>query len=237
MLPPEIIAGVIRVKILLLEDNSEITQWVEKGLGDAGHTVDCFGNGPDALFAATTRSYDVLILDRMVPELDGLSVLKALRAAKNTTPVLILTALNEVSDRVEGLEAGADDYLAKPFAISELSARIAALGRRAPSISSGEETTLKYEGLELDLLARSCRRDGQLIELHAKEIRLLEVFMRNKGRVMTRSMLLEKVWDINFDPETNVVNTNVSRLRNKIDKPFKTSLLKTVRGAGYVFGA
>ncbi|WP_170331112.1 winged helix-turn-helix domain-containing protein [Ruegeria arenilitoris] len=225
------------MKLLLLEDNLEITQRVEKGLGEAGHSVDCFENGPDALFAATTRSYDVLILDRMVPELDGLSVLKALRAAKNTTPVLMLTALNEVTDRVEGLEAGADDYLAKPFAISELTARIVAICRRSQAIQANEETTLKYEDLELDLLARTCRRGDQIIELHAKEIRLLEVFMRNRGRVLTRSMLLEKVWDINFDPETNVVNTNVSRLRNKIDKPFNTALLRTVRGAGYVFGA
>lgn len=225
------------MKILLLEDNPDIAQWIEKGLGEAGHSIDRFENGPDALFTATTRSYDVLILDRMVPELDGLSVLKALRAARNTTPVLMLTALNEVTDRVEGLEAGADDYLAKPFAITELLARIAALGRRGQVGMPGGESVLKHAGLELDLLARTCRRDGHAIELHAKEIRLLEVFMRNKGRVLTRSMLLEQVWDINFDPETNVVNTNVSRLRNKIDKPFQTSLLKTVRGAGYVFGA
>lgn len=222
--------------MLLLEDNTEISKWIIDGLTASGHIVDHFETGPDALFAATTRDYDVLILDRMVPDLDGLSVLKALRAAKRTTPTLMLTALGEVDDRVAGLEAGADDYLSKPFAMSELQARVMALGRRISAVQVSDETRLTYKDLELDLLSHTCWRGGQKIDLHAKEIRLLEVFLRNKGRVLTRAMLLERVWAINFDPETNVVNTNVSRLRVKIDKPFETSLIRTIRGAGYVLG-
>ena len=225
------------MRILLLEDDKEIRRWVCKGLEAAGHIVDWFENGPDALFAATTQSYDVLILDRMVPELDGLSLLKALRSAKVMTPTLMLTALGEVEDRVDGLEAGADDYLTKPFASSELLARIVALNRRGEQNQPEETAVLTYEDLELNLLKHTCSRDNQAIDLNTKEIRLLEVLMRNKGRIMTRTMLLERVWSINFDPETSIVETHISRLRTKIDKPFSTALIRTVRGAGYVFGS
>jgi DNA-binding response OmpR family regulator len=178
--------------------------------------------------------FDVLVLDRMTPELDGLSVLKALRAAKNQTPALFLTALSEGEDRVEGLEAGADDYLSKPFAMSELVARIVALGRRSTPLNPEEITTLSAENLSLDLIKRRCMRGGKLIDLNSKEFALLEVLLRNKGRIMTRTMLLERVWSMHFDPATSVVETHMSRLRAKIEKPFNAVLIRTVRGAGYV---
>jgi DNA-binding response OmpR family regulator len=223
--------------VLLLEDDEEIRQWICKNFETAGHVVDWFDNGPDALFAATKQSYDVLILDRMVPELDGLSLLKALRSAKIKTPTLMLTAVGEVQDRVDGLEAGADDYLVKPFASSELLARVVALGRRGEQNLPESTGILTCEDLELNLIKHTCHRGGESIDLNAKEIRLLEVLMRNKGRVMTRTMLLERVWGINFEPETSVVETHVSRLRAKIDKPFATALIRTKRGAGYVLGS
>lgn len=223
------------MNILLLEDEAELAQWVEKCLTEAGHTIDHFADGKSALIAATTHDYDLLILDRMVPELDGLSVLKTLRSTRSDVPVLMLTALGDVADKVEGLEAGADDYLAKPFAQSELMARVMALGRRGGP-SQSEPTSLSHEDLHLNLLAQTCTRAGQPIDLNPKEIRLLEALMRNKGRVMTRAMLLERVWQISFDPSTNVVETHVSRLRAKVDKPFGKALIETVRGSGYVFG-
>ena len=223
------------MKILLLEDDGEIGAWVSDGLVRSGHVVDWLKSGRDALVAATTREYDVLVLDRMVPELDGLSVLKALRSAKVATPALILTALGDVDDRVEGLQSGADDYLTKPFAFSELEARVAALGRRTLSSAETDNSVLLAGDIRLDLYRRRCRRRDRNIDLNAKEFRLLEVFMRSKGRVLTRSMLLEKVWDLNFDPTTSVVETHVSRLRGKIEKPFGDTVIRTIRGAGYVF--
>lgn len=223
------------MNILLLEDEAELATWIEKSLREAGHTIDHFTDGKSALIAATTQEYDVLILDRMVPELDGLSVVKTLRSTRSSVPVLMLTALGDVADRVEGLEAGADDYLAKPFAQTELLARVMALGRRGGP-SQAEPTSLNHEDLHLNLLSQSCTRAGEVIDLNPKEIRLLEALMRNKGRVMTRAMLLERVWQISFDPSTNVVETHVSRLRAKLDKPFEKPLIETVRGAGYVFG-
>ncbi|MFT6224023.1 MAG: DNA-binding response OmpR family regulator [Paracoccaceae bacterium] len=223
------------MKILLLEDDTEIGGWVNDGLTRAGHVVDWLENGRDALIAATTHSYDVMVLDRMTPELDGLSVLKAVRASKNMTPVLFLTALSDVDDRVEGLQAGADDYLSKPFALSELEARVAALGRRAPTTAHPEVTTLTAGDISLDLLKHSCTRQGKRILLNTKEFRLLEAFIRARGRVLTRNMLLEKVWDMNFDPTTSVVETHVSRLRAKIEKPFGDTVIRTLRGAGYIF--
>lgn len=223
------------MKILLLEDDKEIGGWVNDGLTRAGHVVDWLENGRDALIAATTHSYDVMILDRMTPELDGLSVLKAVRASKNMTPALFLTALSDVDDRVEGLQAGADDYLSKPFALSELEARVAALGRRAQASSQPEVTSLVAGDISLNLLKQSCTRQGKAIVLNAKEFRLLEAFIRAKGRVLTRNMLLEKVWDLNFDPTTSVVETHVSRLRSKIEKPFGDTVIRTIRGAGYIF--
>lgn len=223
------------MNILLLEDEADLAAWVTKILTEAGHVVDGFTDGKTALIAATTHDFDLLILDRMVPELDGLSVLKTLRATGSSVPTLMLTALGDVADKVEGLEAGADDYLAKPFAQTELLARVMALGRRGGPAQS-EPSSLSHGDLHLDLLSQICTRAGQKLDLNPKEIRLLEALMRNKGRVMTRAMLLERVWQISFDPSTNVVETHVSRLRAKVDKPFEKALIETVRGSGYVFG-
>lgn len=225
------------MKLLVLEDDKDIGEWVRDGLTRAGHTVDLVTNGKDALVAATTRDFDVLILDRMVPELDGLSVLKAIRAAQNTTPVIFLTALSDIDDRVEGLQSGADDYLSKPFAMTELEARVAALGRRATPNATPEVTKLTVADVTLDLLKQTCTRRGQPIDLNGKEFRLLEALMRAKGRIQTRNMLLEKVWDMNFDPTTSVVETHMSRLRSKIEKPFGDTFIRTIRGAGYVVDA
>ena len=226
------------MRILLLEDDKQLGPWITGGLQEEGHVVDHFKDGKDALIAAMGQEYDLLILDRMVPGLDGLAVLKSLRASKNTTPALFLTALGEVDARVEGFEAGGDDYLTKPFAFVELSARVNALGRRRDGGDTGESaaTTLRFANLSLDLLARRCERGGQVIDLMAKEFKLLEYFMRRPGRLVTRTMLLEQVWDMSFDPTTSVVETHISRLRSKIDKPFDEALLRTRRGEGYVFG-
>jgi DNA-binding response OmpR family regulator len=226
------------MRILLLEDDKDLGPWVANGLGEEGHVIDHFADGKDALLAAMGQDYDLLILDRMVPGLDGLSLLKSLRASKNTTPALFLTALGEVDDRVEGFEGGGDDYLTKPFAFVELSARVNALGRRREGgdAAGAEPNLLRHGDLSLDLLARRCERQGQPIELMAKEFKLLEYFMRRPGRLVTRTMLLEQVWDMSFDPTTSVVETHISRLRAKIDKPFDQELLRTRRGEGYVFG-
>ncbi|MCG7522007.1 response regulator transcription factor [Ruegeria sp. Ofav3-42] len=223
------------MQILLLEDDPEIGDWIQCGLKRSGQVVDWFSNGREALIAATTSDYDVVILDRMVPELDGLSVLKTMRSARIETPVLFLTALGDVEDRVEGLEAGADDYLAKPFAFSELEARVAALGRRANRKLTTDAVSLSSKDIHLDLLKQKCTRRGVAVDLNTKEFRLLEAFMRSKGRILTRNMLLEKVWGLNFDPTTSVVETHVSRLRSKIEKPFGDQVIKTVRGTGYLF--
>ena len=226
------------MRILLLEDDDQLGPWVAGGLREEGHVVDHFTDGKDALLAAMGQEFDLLILDRMVPGLDGLAMLKSLRASRNATPALFLTALGEVDARVEGFEAGGDDYLTKPFAFAELSARVNALGRRrdGPDAGAQEQTTLRYGDLALDLLSRSCERQGQVIDLMAKEFKLLEYFMRRPGRLVTRTMLLEQVWDMSFDPTTSVVETHISRLRAKIDKPFDTALIRTRRGEGYVFG-
>lgn len=226
------------MRILVLEDDSQLGPWVTSGLKEEGHVVDLFEDGKEALLAAMGQDYDLLILDRMVPGLDGLAVLKSLRASKNKTPALFLTALGEVDARVEGFEAGGDDYLTKPFAFAELSARVNALGRRREGGSSDpvETTTLRYGDLSLDLVARHCERQGQAIDLMAKEFKLLEYFMRRPGRLVTRTMLLEQVWDMSFDPTTSVVETHISRLRTKVDKPFDGELIRTRRGEGYVFG-
>lgn len=226
------------MRILLLEDDSQLGPWIAGGLREEGHVVDHFDDGKDALIAAMGQDFDLLILDRMVPGLDGLAVLKSLRASKNTTPALFLTALGEVDARVEGFEAGGDDYLTKPFAFVELSARVNALGRRRDGGEEAESATtvLRHADLSLDLLSRQCKRQDQEIELMAKEFKLLEYFMRRPGRLVTRTMLLEQVWDMSFDPTTSVVETHISRLRAKIDKPFDDPLLRTRRGEGYVFG-
>ncbi len=226
------------MRILLLEDDKQLGPWVAGGLREEGHVVDHFEDGKDALMAAMGQEYDLLILDRMVPSLDGLAVLKSLRASKNTSPALFLTALGEVDARVEGFEAGGDDYLTKPFAFAELSARVNALGRRREGGDTAQDvsTVLRFADLTLDLLARRCERQGRPIELMAKEFKLLEYFMRRPGRLVTRTMLLEQVWEMSFDPTTSVVETHISRLRAKIDKPFKDALIRTRRGEGYVFG-
>ncbi len=226
------------MRILLLEDDAHLGPWIASGLREEGHVVDHFADGKEALLAAMGQEFDLFILDRMVPGLDGLAVLKSLRASKNTTPALFLTALGEIDARVEGFEAGGDDYLTKPFAFAELSARVAALGRRRSSAPDGgaADTVLRHGDLSLDLLARRCERQGQAIDLMAKEFKLLEYFMRRPGRLVTRTMLLEQVWDMSFDPTTSVVETHISRLRAKIDKPFDSELIRTRRGEGYVFG-
>lgn len=218
------------MKLLVVEDDMTTAQYVVKGLSEEGHTVDHIDDGRDALTQAMSASYDVMVVDRMLPGLDGLSVVRALRAAKITTPIIFLTAVGGVEDRIEGLQAGADDYLTKPFAYGELSARIIALSRRP---TAQAETVLTAGDLEMDLIGRTVKRAGQVIDLLPREFALLEFLLRRKGRVQTRTMLLENVWDLSFDPQTNVVETHVSRLRSKIDKPFDRELIKTVRGVGY----
>ncbi len=222
------------MRLLVLEDDAELGPWTEKGLREAGHVVDLFKNGKDALVAAMGQDYDVLVLDRMVPGLDGLSVLKSLRQAKVMSPAIFLTALGEVDDRVAGLRAGGDDYLVKPFAFSELLARIEVLARRVGT-TEDQSSVLTAGDVSMDLHKRSCTRQGQPIELNPKEFLLLEVFLRSKGRVQTRTMLLERVWDMNFDPTTSVVETHISRLRRKIEKPFGDTIIRNIRGTGYVF--
>ncbi len=223
------------MKILVIEDDAQTAAYIANGLKEHGHTVDLAGTGRDGLFLATGEQYDLLVVDRMLPELDGLTIVKTIRASGDKTPVLFLTALGGVDDRVTGLDAGGDDYLVKPFAFSELLARISALGRRPPITAA--ETVLRVEDLEMDLLKRSVTRNGETIELQPREFRLLEYLMRHAGQVVTRTMLLEYVWDFHFDPHTNVVETHISRIRSKVDKPFDLPLIQTVRGAGYCLQA
>jgi two-component system OmpR family response regulator len=222
------------MKVLLVEDDPQGAQWLKRALAEAGHTIDHAASGRDGLMLAVGERYDVLILDRMLPQVDGLSILRTLRAAKIATPVLLLTAMDGIDDRVEGLEAGADDYLVKPFAIAELMARIHALARRPPV--SDTPTRLRSGDLEMDLLARTVTRSGVRIELQPREFQLLEFLMRRPGRVVTRTMLLEGVWDFHFDPRTNIVDSHVSRLRAKLAKGGDKEVIATVRGAGYRLG-
>lgn len=219
------------MKILLAEDDEKMAEYLTAGLGESGHSVDHVTDGRDALSYLLYNDCDLAILDRMMPGMDGLSVLKALRAAKKDLPVLFLTAMGQVDDRVEGLAAGGDDYLVKPFHFSELLARIEVITRRGQKVAA--PTTLKVHDLSLDLMARTASRQGVLIELHAKEFAMLEILMRNAGRVVTRTMLLEQIWNFNFEPNTTVVETHMSRLRAKIDKPFDAPLIHTIRNTGY----
>lgn len=219
------------MKVLIVEDDEMTRDYIRAGLIGAGHGVDAAVDGIDGLALALRGTYDAIILDRMVPGMDGLAVLKALRAVKVHTPVLFLTAVSGVDDRVEGLEAGADDYLVKPFAFSELAARLAAIGRRP--VPQAEQTRLRVADLEMDLVRRIVTRDGERIELLPKEFALLEYLMRNKDRVLSKTMLLEHIWDFHFDPRTTVVETHISRLRAKIDKPFEVPLIQTVKNVGY----
>lgn len=219
------------MKLLLIEDDTRMADFIQRGLTEHGHVVDLAENGKDGLFLAASGKYDAAIVDRMLPGLDGLSIVKMLRATANHVPALFLTTMAGIDDRVEGLEAGADDYLVKPFAFAELLARLGALARRPPV--SDVQTTLQIGDLAMDLLKRVVTRAGRPIDLQPQEFKLLEYLMRSDGRVVTRTMLLEHVWDFHFDPQTSVVETHISRLRAKIDKGFDTELLKTVRGAGY----
>ncbi|MEP6342535.1 MAG: response regulator transcription factor [Maricaulaceae bacterium] len=219
------------MRILVVEDDVVAADYVRKGLMEAGHVVDLAADGDLGLEMAKSADYDALVLDRMLPKRDGLDILKSLRDDGDKTPVLILSALGEVDHKVEGLRAGGDDYLAKPYSFTELLARVEAIGRRSDPHAA--VTKLTVGELEMDLLARTVRREGQKILLQPREFRLLECLMRNAGRVVTRTMLLEKVWDYHFDPQTNVIDVHISRLRGKIDKEFETPLLHTVRGAGY----
>jgi two-component system OmpR family response regulator len=219
------------MKLLLIEDDATTAEYVAQGLRQEGHLVDALANGRDGLSQVLGGEYDAIIVDRMLPELDGLSIVRAVRAAKISTPIIFLTAIGGVDDRIEGLNAGADDYLVKPFAFGELSARLAALARRPQA--QAEQVVLEAGDLKMDLITRRVSRAGQEIDLLPREFALLEFLLRRKGRVQTRTMLLEGVWDLNFDPQTNVVETHISRLRNKVDKPFARDLIHTVRGAGY----
>ncbi len=221
------------MRVLVVEDDVDVAAYLVKGLKEHGYTVDHAEDGRNGLFLATSENYDIMVIDRMLPELDGLAIVKSVRAAGKGTPMLILSALGEVDDRVEGLRAGGDDYLTKPFAFSELLARLEALARRTTALGT-TETELNVGDLELDLLARMARRAGQVIGLQPREFRLLEYLMRHAGQVVTRTMLLEHVWDYHFDPQTNVIDVHISRLRRKIDKGYSKPLLHTVRGAGYM---
>ena len=221
------------MRILLVEDDPTVAGFVAKGLREAGHVVEHADNGRDGLFMAASEAFDTIILDRMLPGgIDGLRLLETLRSQNNFTPVLLLSALAQVDERVAGLKAGGDDYLTKPFAFAELLARVEALTRRGKS--DGPQTKLLVSDLEMDLLSRMVRRDGLKIDLQPREFRLLEYLMRHAGQVVTRTMLLEGVWDYHFDPQTNVIDVHVSRLRQKIDKPYPTPLIHTIRNAGYM---
>lgn len=225
------------MRILLVEDDRHTREFIERGLREAGYAVDAVGNGRDGLFLATTESFSLLILDRMLPQVDGLTIVRTLRASRIGTPVLVLSALGEVDERVEGLRAGSDDYLVKPFALAELLARVEALLRRpsGPNAQT-QDTLLRVADLELDRLKRSVRRGERRIELQPKEFQLLEYLMRHADQVVTRTMLLEGVWEYHFDPKTNVIDVHVSNLRAKIDKGAEQALIHTVRGVGYRLG-
>lgn len=222
------------MRLLILEDDEKLGPWLQRGLREAGHVVDLFADGKHALIAGMDLDYDVLILDRMVPSLDGLSVLKALREAKVRSPALFLSALGDIDDRVEALRAGGDDYLVKPYSFRELLARIEVLGRRQNQ-PDAHQSVISAGDISIDLYKRTCIRQGKKVELNTKEFLLLEVFLRSKGRIQTRTMLLETVWDMDFDPTTSVVETHISRLRGKIEKPFGDTLIRNIRGTGYVF--
>jgi two-component system OmpR family response regulator len=219
------------MKILLVEDDPDTAAYVSKGLSESGHVVEVAKDGRDGLFLAAGESHDVVILDRMLPKMDGIAIIKTLRAAGVRTPVLFLTTLDGINDRVEGLEAGGDDYLIKPFAFAELIARVSALNRRPPIVPM--QTVLKVGDLEMDLTRRTVTRAGRRIDLQPREFKLLEYLVRHAGHVVTRTMLLENIWDFHFDPRTTIVETHISRLRGKVDRDFGVELIQTVRGAGY----
>ncbi len=220
------------MRILIIEDDAETNRFIARGLTELGHQVVVSHDGRDGLFQAMEGGFDALVIDRMVPGLDGLSLVRALRAAGNAAPVLMLTAIGGIADRVEGLEGGADDYLVKPFAFSELAARVSALGRR--QAATADPARLVAGDISIDLNRRTVSRAGQRVTLQPREFALLAELVRNAGRVMTRTMLLERVWDFDFDPKTNIVETHLSRLRSKLNAGFDTDAIETVRGAGYM---
>lgn len=219
------------MRILVIEDGRETVDCVARSFKEEGHSVDWTADGREGLLLATTSNYDAIIVDRMLPGIDGLSLVKTVRGAGAAAPILFLTSLGGVDDRVEGLEAGGDDYLVKPFSFSELLARVHALARRPPI--QLQEISLRVADLEVHLITRTVTRAGRPIELLPREFKLLELLMRNKGRILTKTMLLERVWNFHFDPKTSVVETHISRLRAKIDKAYDTALIHTVRGMGY----
>ena len=224
------------MKVLLVEDNERVTRFVLKGLQEAGHTSDHADNGRDGLFIAASERYDVIVMDRMLPgNVDGLALIEALRKSGNRTPILILSALSDVDERIRGLKSGGDDYLTKPFAFGELLARLDALCRRTQG--SNTQTTLEVGDLHVDLLSRKANRGARAIALQPQEFKLLEYLMRHAGQVVTRTMLLENVWDYHFDPQTNVVDVHISKLRQKIESDSERPLLRTVRNAGYMLTA
>ncbi|MBP6096544.1 MAG: response regulator transcription factor [Methyloversatilis sp.] len=223
------------MRILVVEDDNEIAGFIGRGLREAGHVVDHAGNGRDGLFLATGEAYDAIVLDRLMPQMDGLSMLAALRATGSRVPVLILSALGHVDERIRGLRAGGDDYLVKPFALSELQARLDVITRRG--LMPAAENVLRVADLELDRMTHVVRRAGEDITLKPQEYRVLEFLMRHAGHVVTRTMLLEGVWDYHFDPQTNVIDVHISRLRAKIDRAPRPPLIHTLRGAGYCLRA
>lgn len=224
-------------KILIVEDDAETARYITQGLSEEGHVVDVVGDGREGLYQASSGLFDLIVLDRMMPGMEGLALLRALRASGVMTPVILLSALATVDERIRGLEAGGDDYLVKPFSFAELVARVAALMRRRPAEGGQEETMITVGDLEIDCLKRLVRRGNRTIELQPREYKLLEFLARNEGKVVTRTMLIERVWDYHFDPGTNVVDVHISRLRRKVDAEFTRPLLHTVRGAGYRLSA
>lgn len=225
------------MNILLIEDENETASYVAKGLRQAGHSVERVANGSEGLSHATRQVHDLVIVDRLLPDLDGLTLTRQLRESGSQVPVLFLTALGGVSDRVDGLEAGGDDYLVKPFALSELIARVNALTRRTTRVGAEVQTRLRAGDLEMDLIGRTVARAGASVELQPQEFKLLEYLMRHVGRIVTRTMLLENVWELSFDPQTNIVESHMSRLRAKLDRSSTSPLIETVRGAGYILRA
>ncbi|VAV98092.1 response regulator in two-component regulatory system with PhoQ [hydrothermal vent metagenome] len=223
------------MRILIIEDDLEAADWLSKGLQESGHIIDHASDGETGLALATSEQYDVLIIDRMLPKMDGLEIIRNIREQSIKTPILILSALSEVDEKVEGLRAGGDDYLAKPYAFAELLARVEGLARR-PDVEP-QQTVLVAGDLEMDLLSRKVKRAGHEILLQPREFKLLEYLMRNADKVVTRTMLLENVWNYHFDPQTNVIDVHISRLRGKIDKEFDRPILETIRGAGYMIRA
>jgi two-component system OmpR family response regulator len=221
------------MRLLLVEDDAQVRNYICHGMQESGHTIDSAEDGKEGLFLATTENYDLIIMDRMLPELDGLKVIQTIRGTDNQVPVLILSALSDVDDRVKGLRAGGDDYLVKPFAFAELLARVEVLARRGKVTADGQITMLESGDVCVDLLARKVTRAGQEITLQTREFRLLEYFLRHKGQIVTRTMLLEAVWDYHFDPQTNVIDVHISRLRKKLGDS-DAQFIKTVRGAGYI---